>query len=192
MSTFGIVGQTQASGLPDTKGVAPDAPCANTLVLNPDADTTLYQGGGVIGAGSLRYFTVQNTEPQRRALIHFDISSVPATVQVCDARLTLDMFSASGAAVENISAQYVMGAWSEAAAVWPGPAIGPVLSTSPVGQATGWYSWNVTNAVTNWKSGGVANNGLAMVGQPGALASRVFYSREMLPTTLRPQLIIHY
>lgn len=192
MGTLSMVGQTYASDVPGTKDVAPAAPCGTTLTLNPDADTTLYQGGGVVGAGGFRYFTVQNPGPERRALIHFNLAALPSSVQVCDARLLLNMFSASGAPVENISAQYIMAPWAEAGAVWPGPAIGPVVNTTPVGLANGWYAWSVTNAVSNWKSGALANNGFAMTGQPGALSTRVFYSREMLPVGLQPQLVIRY
>jgi hypothetical protein len=191
ISAFGVVGNASASGVPTGKGGVSDAPCGTTLTLNPDGDTTLFEGGGVVGAGGFRYLIAQNPGPQRRPLLHFNIGALP-TPNICDARLALYMFNGAGAPIENISAQYIMGPWAEAFTVWPGPPIGPVLSTTPVGMGVGFYTWNVTNAVINWKTGAVMNNGVAMIGQPGAPATRVFYSREMLPVGLQPQLIIHY
>ena len=190
ISALGVAGPTHASSLPTGKGGGTDAPCGNTLTLTPDGDTTLLEGGGG-PAGAWSYLLAQNPGPQRRPLLHFDLAALP-TPNICDARLLLYMVAAVGAPVENISAQYVMAGWVEAAAVWPGPPVGPIIFTSGVGVAPGWYGWNVTNAVINWKSGVVFNNGVALVGQPGALANRYFYSREILPVGLRPQLIIHY
>jgi hypothetical protein len=102
------------------------------------------------------------------------------------------MFNGAGAPVENITTRYIMGGWAEAFAVWPGPGIGPNISSSPVGMAVGWYTWDLTAAVVNWKSGAIFNNGVAMIGEPGALATRAFYSREMLPAAYQPVLVIHY
>jgi hypothetical protein len=188
---LGATGTIHAAGVPAGKGGAIDAPCGNVLVVNPDGDTTLFQAGGVAGAGGFRYVTAQNPGPQDRPLLHFNLGALP-TPNICDARMSLYMFNGSGAAVEAISAQYAMGGWAEAFTVWPGPPVGGVLSTIPVGIGVGWNTWDVTKAVVNWKSGAIANNGLALVGQPGGLATRAFYSREMLPVGMQPQLVIRY
>jgi hypothetical protein len=152
----------------------PCAVAAQTVTLNPVADTTLYENSGAEsnGVGEFLFVgrTAQPGTPRRRALLRFDLSSIPAdaVVQSASLRMTMSrtitgdiavgLHRASGAwgeGTSNASAQEGQGAPATAGdATWtlrvfPATAWGTVggdasttaSAIATVGAMTGAYTW---------------------------------------------------
>jgi hypothetical protein len=94
-------------------------PGATTVVLTPDADTTLYFRGTqqvANGAGEFLFVGSTNGNEQRRALVHFDVAgALPAGATIASARLVLNV-DRTKAQVEPASVHRVTARWTEGAA----------------------------------------------------------------------------
>jgi len=72
---------------------------ADTISLSPSADTTLYQSStGDIsnGIGTHAFFGINSESNERRALIAFDCTSIPAGSTITDVQLTVNLSRLSG------------------------------------------------------------------------------------------------
>ena len=91
------------------------------LRLVPAADATIYSESGALGNGAGQHlfagFTRQGAE--RRALLQFDLSQIPAGATIVSAQLELDV-NMSRAATEPFSLFPVSNPWSEGATDAPG------------------------------------------------------------------------
>ena len=118
-----------------------------------------------------------------RALMHFDLSGIPAGKTISQARLYFHVvgacaYNASGSA-RTITARRVKGSWSESSVTWgtqPGYAESYGSTSIPLSEPLGWYSLDVTNLVRGWANGSVSNNGLALIGPEGTSNGCVRFS----------------
>lgn len=116
-----------------------------------------------------------------RALLKFDLTSIPSGVSITSAQLTLHMnFDYSGTgAIAAITPYAVAGSWNGATLTWPNQ---PAVNNAIAGTATsvtrpGLYTWNVLNLVNLWLTGSLANNGLELkTGESVILEAKNFAS----------------
>jgi hypothetical protein len=165
---------------------------AATTTLVADRDNTLFDGGSTqdfsSGAGSFLFAGFSNVG-ERRALVHFDLSTLPAGAIVTDASLTLvDSKSATNVAGLELHALTAafgegssdagnggMGASATAGdstwlhriypdSAWntPGGDFSAVSSSQLVVSGTGTYTWTgsgLTADVQRWRANSAANFG---------------------------------
>jgi RHS repeat-associated protein len=146
--------------------------------------------------------------PERRALLRWDLSDIPANGVVRSARLLLyrsthTRYSATTFTVRSISREWRESptydchrdgvTWNHAhpGVSWgtPGGDAGPVLTTEtvPSERPPGWHGWDVTTLVQEWIAGQSANHGvLVTADQSGG----VFESDDSTSPALRPKLEI--
>ena len=89
---------------------------ADTLSLNPSADNTLYEdvAGSVSNAtGNYLFSGLTLVNIKRRALLRFDLSTLPASATITSATLTLTM-SRGGSSPIPFSLHRVTRQWGEA------------------------------------------------------------------------------
>jgi disaggregatase-related protein/TGF-beta propeptide len=145
-----------------------------------------------------------------KALVRFDLSSIPAGAQVTSATLELYNYALEGAANGGVLSVYPVGrAWVEAEATWnrasaasawtaPGMQAGTDYRTSPVASitvdtSTGvWRSFDVTAIVQGWLAGTLQNFGF-VVRSPDRGVKPLFYSSGFTANpALRPRLTVVY
>ncbi len=95
---------------------------AQTVVLNPSQDNTLYEdptGALSNGSGTAIFAGNTNNGEKRRALLQFDLSSIPANATITSATLTLSMNqSIAGATTMNL--HKVSASWGEGSSIASG------------------------------------------------------------------------
>ena len=132
-----------------------------------------------------------------RALLRFDVASLPAGATVTAATLRL---SATGGEGGNVSLElYRAGVtWDEGTATWTGTSggtpTGSALDTASVSTTTpGWVEWSVPPALLHeWMDGVSPNDGLVLVSTSAKNRNALFASRENATLADRPQLLIEY
>jgi RHS repeat-associated protein len=127
--------------------------------------TTSFCGGTSLNAG----FDGTNAS---RALLQFNLQSVPATDTVVSAKLLLFLGSASTSTATSLGVYQLNQVWTTAATwntydgtnSWTSPGgdfSGTAAATTNGIAATGvWYSWSPTALVQGWVNGTTANDGL--------------------------------
>src|SRR5712691_9772616 len=107
-----------------------------------------------------------------RALLQFNLQSVPSTDIVVSAKLLLFLGSASTSSATSLAVYQLTRAWTTAATwntydgtnSWTSPGgdfSGAAAATTNGFAATGvWYSWSPTALVQGWVNGTIANDGL--------------------------------
>jgi hypothetical protein len=136
---------------------------------------------------------------ERRLLIGFDLSSIPPTRTVVDARLRL--YEMSSSVGQTVSLYRLTNSWVESQMNWnyrdsvnrwivPGGdySATPVASFVP-NLASQYREIDVTGLAQNWLNGTFSNHGL-ILRSSGANAEVKFASREALLTNQRPELCI--
>ncbi len=141
---------------------------------------------------------------QRRALLKFDVSNLPATATVDSASLDLyvDSTQTTGSGNHDFTARRVSEAWNDSAVTWnkrtasqtwstPG---GVWNSSSPVvnmnGGTSGYRSFEVDGIVKSWVNNGVANHGFLV--KQNEASDRVIWFRSVDNATNQPRLKIQY
>jgi hypothetical protein len=192
--------------------IAGDGAGATMTVLRPDADCWLRQQYPTenhandldvrIGSGS----TVARAN---RGLVHFDLGPLPVPCTLSESRLFLYFFDEDFTSVSpTLEAHHVTASWSESSATWNSRSAGTAW-TSPGGDfaaeadataivqaaAFGWISWDVTALVRQWRSGAVANFGVALLepgDNTGTGGRKLFFSMQTsaTPTDRRPHLSV--
>jgi hypothetical protein len=104
-------------------GVAATAQ-TTVIVVQPDKDNTLYESaaGNISNGSGTKLFAGSTAEASnffRRALLSFDLTSLPAGAQVVSAELTLDM-SRTIVGDENVAIHRLSKQWGEAGSVASG------------------------------------------------------------------------
>ncbi len=180
---------------------------ATTTVLNSVQDTyiKLMETGNNFGASSSLIVDRESTDLQR-ALLQFDVSSIPVGATIYGATLNLEATTVGG--LLTVDVYQVLEGWAEGAAVgtadeanwtlrdaglsWStaGGAFDPSAVSSLTTDTAGQHSWDITTLVQAWVDGTDANYGL-MVASPdgGGDRSITYDSREGM---IAPELIIHY
>jgi hypothetical protein len=115
-----------------------------------------------------------------RALVRFDLSSLPADATIKSAYLEAYLTRGSGSLTQaSIGAYFVTSAWSESSVTWNTmPSFDPVGIAGSVNASPGYKSWNVTSFAQVWQSDPGSNHGLELFGPQTNWWSREFSSRE--------------
>jgi hypothetical protein len=191
--------------------VTPSSPTTVDLIAVKDAYIMKKSDANNFGSCTSLIVDRESTDLQR-ALLAFDLSSIPANASISSAELRLNCTSSGGAlslAVYQIDATDL---WDEGtscntsgAVNWtqrtsssnwgstgvigdPGTATSVASIANP---GTGIHSWNITPLVQSWHNGSSVNNGV-MVGSPDGGGDRkvTYNSRESTGT--KPALRITY
>jgi cell division septation protein DedD len=129
----------------------------------------------------------------KRALVAFDVSSIPAGSTVNSATLTLCLTKVQSGRVDE--ARLVTGGWVETTVTWNNqPTVsGIVTDTITVPAVLGCVSWDVAADVQAWVDG-TANNGWRISDQAEGTASGdvKYHTRESGTVAERPKLDVDY
>jgi hypothetical protein len=174
-------------------GAAPDA----TITLNPVADAYVYSASPTTNYGTAPtlYVGSQSTSATGRALLRFDLSSIPAgsTVQSASFQAYLVQTSSSPATLD-VELKRIDAPWQEGTVTWnTQPGYTGANNVIGVGKTMGYYSWDVASLVQTWVNGN-PNYGLALMSKnESTLGWRGFASRESTaPPPNPPRPVVTY
>jgi len=166
------------------------------------ADACVLQGYPDVNfGGTTDMWAGYDDDPDRnaqiaRSLVHFDIASLPAGVEVTEVTLWAHLVSSRDYpdTSRTIRTYRITGGWSESSVIWNNqPGFGEAYgSQSIVHSAWDWYDFDVTDLVKAWYDGTYTNYGIMLRGPEvsGADSSwRGFGTREGSYT---PYLVVHY
>jgi len=142
-------------------------------------------------------------------LIKFDLSSVPAPVQLLDARLRLYATHRNSTTLLVTQAHPVLRDWSDSAATWISATQsvawdaagcnntttdreGTSAHNTMIVGAGQWYEWNLTEEVSDWLENPASNNGLILLSLSKTYAQVEFASSEYADQSYRPQLVLQF
>lgn len=140
--------------------------------------------------GSLTYYRVG---VNRYGLLKFDLSDLPANIQVTSAKLWL--YSEINNAPEppeapnDIYPYLVLSTWNESTVTWNSNVQAVYRDDGPLVYQIGWIEANVTNIVSDWVDGTYINNGIELRLGDGGTTSRDFFA---IPAQNRAYLTIEY
>jgi hypothetical protein len=186
----------------------------NTSYINASEDNELYskETGKNYGSCKDLYVGVAVANELSRALLKFNMSSLPANAVITDAYVELTKTGGSNTAA-NFAVHRVTKAWTEGISSCSGST--GASSWSQRQSGTAWttaggdynatpestisvgnnakYAWNVKDLVLGWQNGTIPNNGilLKMVSE-STINEKKFASSEEGDATERPVLVITY
>ena len=173
---------------------------AADLVIQPaSSDTYISQDASGTNYGSAATMHVQRQQnSNRRALVQFDLSGIPAGSVINTAQLELYCTSPSSVS-QTLNLHNVTASWTQAGATWTNMNAkydGTVLSSRTGGTAMGWKSWTgLAGLVQEWIDGEVPNYGL-MVKNSAEIGTTAytyqFASSEHATVANRPILRVNY
>jgi hypothetical protein len=190
--------------------VIPRVVTAETVTLAPTQDAWIDQVNQNTSHGADTELNVKARSPQkRRALVQFDLSSIPACANISSATLTLHADSNSLATTLQHDVDRVTEAWTEGQVTWlsrdgtnPWSTQGGTMvytSTQWTGASVGLVSWDVTSDVASFVNGAAANNGWCVKAKSEVnLDTNVnntvvqYASRETETEANRPELEVTY
>lgn len=180
-----------------------------TVTLPATADSSLWEDNADRRNGTATTMNVQSRSGgrDRRSVVRFDLSAIPAGSQVTAATLELYL-STAPAATRTYHVHRVTRAWVEAEVTWNEAANGVPWTTAggdyqatpsasvTTGTVSGvWLVWDVTADVQAWYSGAAPNHGLLVkdsVENSTTAYTGTFATREHGTATLRPRLVVTY
>ena len=201
------LGATMALGQGPVDGTAVDATpdaAVQSVVLHPVKDTWVDALSPGSSWGSADYLRVGNgvcpggfITTDARALIQWDLSSIPPGAEILEARLRMYQLGYSGDPSLNIRMRMLRadGWWPENMQWSDLPALGGGVGYAWSTGGTGWRDlWNMRTRVQEWVSGSVPNHGVEVWDDMGSFGTqecnqRVFDSRE---GANKPQLVVEY
>ena len=140
--------------------------------INADAVTANYGADKELWVG---LYNQAGKTYERRALLYFDISGLPADAIVDSAGLELSQVAAYDAAQLNIWPYQVVDYWDEASVTWSDSP--PLASTgdpaTTVDKSSGVKVWDVTKIVQSWRAG-AKNYGILLAGDGKTLGHARF------------------
>ena len=158
--------------------------------------------------GGLTTMTVDGTGLRHRAIMRFDLTTVPAGVVIDSAVLNLYQNGATGdsgiiGSVHEVIANWVENqvTWDDriTGTAWAAPAGGGDYDSHVIAQATldntvpVWETWNITQLVDLWYRGVRTNNGLIIVASDtGTSSNKDFRTSDWGTAAQRPRLDIWY
>jgi hypothetical protein len=201
-------GSTNCQLAISTIGIKPQAPF-NTTVLD---DTYINSASPTTNHGSEGVLRVQDvTGPDYKALIKFDLTSIPLGTQVQQASMYLSKQSGSPGVQSGNSVDFPLYAvlldWAELQATWDDRLTATAWNASGMQSATDYRNQNewsgswadqsadefiqcdITDVVNEWLAGTLDNNGLLMMRTTASGSnSLVFNSSTALNSAVRPYL----
>jgi hypothetical protein len=149
------------------------------VTLRAVADTYIMEGDADSTHGSERRVIVARDEfgYEHRGLFRFDLSDVPRTT-IANATFMVSL-SGSASGVHTIDLRQVNSPWDEDTVSWDTKptSVGIGVDADVGGEDGRFYTWDVTDLVQDWLTGGEINDGLELRGEAG-LFSRSFRSHE--------------
>jgi len=98
----------------------------------------------------------------QRILIEFDLSSIPGGVTINSATLGLYRYDGYTSLPLILDAHRITTPWTEAVTYSTAPVFDASIQSSATVTVNGWYTWDLTAAVSAWTSGAWANNGVGI------------------------------
>jgi len=157
--------------------VVRDWPPPETVKLYPEADATVLQGTASSNWGSMTTLRVgydyggcsdSVNGKIGRALVRFDLSSIPAGATITDAQLHLRLvgycYYTGHSQNRTVTVYRANSSWLESGVTWnnkPGYTSPSTSQSVPV-NTFGWHTFDVTDLVDGWLSGSYANNGVVV------------------------------
>jgi glucose/arabinose dehydrogenase len=198
-------------------------PAVVTTTLTADRDNSIYsdQTGNSNGLGELFAGRIANGPGVRRALVHFDLSQVPASATVQSATVNLTLTKAGPTAggtftLHRLTRDFGEGTslgtglgttatpgdatWNEAkfgTEAWTTPG-GDFVATASASQsvnATGSYAWTSAGLAADaqmWLSQPATRNGWILRGPEGVGSAKVFASKDTGSVGTVPSLALTY
>jgi len=179
------------------------------LIIQPGAvgeDAWLDRGNPTLNYGADPTMILDGRNPQGRAVLRFDLSTVPAGVVIDNA--TLSLYQSAGIGSSFVATVYaITAAWDESQVTWddrltgtPWGSAGGDYNPHAIDQRTldntpSWRTWNVTQLVDLWHRGSLPNYGLILhtPNFGGADSDKTFYTSDYsVDPSLRPRLDISY
>jgi len=183
--------------------VAPHSALATTVTLPASQDSWVEQANQSTNHGGDTTLRVQGgTGPtaKKRALVQFDLSSIPACASVSSAILKLQIGSSTTSTTHEVRA--ITQSWTEGGVTWlsrdgtnswsaaGGAFSGTVTANATTGTAAGPITWDVTADVLSFLAGSSPNNGwIVKVASEGTAVAHTYDSRE---GTTPPSLAVTY
>ena len=178
---------------------------AQSVTLQPNAaagkDTYIYQGTADTNEGTNTGIYAAGSLPSAfcRLFIGFDLSSVPSSVIVTDAKLGLYYFDDQAAAIDGpIGAYLITQSWDEMVLTWnnqPGSGTTPVATTAILQFTVAeWRYWDIDALVQSWVDGSISNYGVTLRDTDEGTAEqwKGFRSSDWGTAAQRPKLTIQY
>ncbi|MBC7884781.1 MAG: DNRLRE domain-containing protein, partial [Saprospiraceae bacterium] len=185
-----------------------------TLNINPIDDNYLYQKDAGENYGLCDELLVgsQSSTEKSRGILKFNLSSLPAGVNITSANLIMTKTGGSNTVasfgVHRITQPWTEGgggcggsitasSWNQRQSGTPWSSAGgdfnaAAESTTSVGNDA-QYSWNIKNLVMGWQNGSITNNGvLIKMATEGSNNEKKFASFEDGDATIKPVLAISY
>lgn len=176
-----------------------------TVVLQPDGaagkDTWAYQGtpGDIEDPSNEIYTSGALPSNFCRLWIEFDVSSIPSTSIVNDAKLGLHYSSNAGTATEGpIGAYRITQSWDEATLTWdtqPNSLLTPAATIPiPAFTVANWKYWDIDALAQGWVSGSIPNYGVLLRDTDESTEEKWkgFRSSDWGTAAERPKLTIQY
>ena len=182
--------------------IAPGAPSLDgpftITTFRPPEDTYINQGAPATNYGADSRLRTGNYPAgnAKRSLMRFNLTQIPTTATVNNARLRLYVIQAYQG-TDRVRVHRVTSAWTELGTTWataPMFAAGAVdtESISPTMVGT-WIEWTVTGLVQSWVDTPGRNFGCLLRGIEGtAMVGDAFASGENPTTAHRPRLVVTY
>jgi hypothetical protein len=152
---------------------------------NRGTESQIYAGGNVVGS-------------MCRAYIQFDLSSIPASAVVIDAKLGLRYESTGAASASPVGVYRVIAPWDEGTITWDNqPAIAPaVIATAAVPAVVThvFIYWDIDDLAQGWISGSFANRGMTLrdTDETTFEGYKGFYSSDWGTPIQTPEMVIQY
>ena len=158
----------------------------------PDRDTYIREDNPDANKGGDSVLSVENSVGgNRRAMYHFDLSSIPNTARVASATVWLYVTANDPQVAVNLHP--ITTAWTEAGATWNNmagsfdSAVFGVISPQPAAGA--WVSINLTALTQSWVNDATANHGVMLI-SPAVGIESDYTSKEYGTASQRPYLQI--
>jgi hypothetical protein len=169
-------------------------PFEDEVRLEPIADTYLSSANPTTPLGSMANLNFGNNQ---RAMLRFDLASLPVGATVTSAVLYLNLNSGGAGLVTG--AYKVTADWAEGTATWNNTGGGGTFDLLPVTTATysgalaKWVAWSLPPAlIQEWRDGVSPNYGLLLKPTLLALVTSSARSRNHTSAATAPRLVIKY
>jgi len=186
--------------------VAPYSALATTVTLPASQDSWLEQANQSTNHGGDSTLRVQggsgSSQPKKRALVQFDLSSIPPCASVSSANLTLHLSSGTASTMHDVRA--IPESWTEGGVTWLSrdgttnwskaggvdTALVAATDSATAGTAAAAVSWDVTTDVVDFVAGARTNYGwIVTVQSEGTGVTHTYDARE---GTTPPSLEVTY